>query len=131
MTSRDDAQDERLTAELMRLCGEAGFLKLVETFGGRRLFLARGPFTGSEHSKAWACLGPEVAERLSKTYGGTYLRVPLARTFRARHYRAVLALSNGEIATRLGITETGVDKLFAAMPQKPVKGAGSQLSLSL
>lgn len=126
--SHKEPVDEQLTAELRRICGDAGFLKLVEQFGGRRLFIARS--LDGRPPVMLAAVSAEVALKLGQAYGGTYLRVPLARSVRARHYRHVLGLSNGEIASRLGITETGVDKIFAAMPQKPAKGAG-QLPLPL
>ena len=51
-----------------------------------------------------------------------------ARDLRARHYRAG-GMSNGEIATRLGITEKGVERLFHRMDAPPVKGSAAQLSL--
>jgi len=47
--------------------------------------------------------------------------VPLARELRARHYRE-RGSSNAEIALKLGMSETGVNRLFKAMPDKPVKG---------
>lgn len=107
------------TAELHRLLGEADFLRLVEAYGGTRLFLPR---SAAKESLTEA-VSAKAAAALAERYAGSYIRVPLARELRARHYRAA-GLSNAQIARRLGIAETGVDKLFDRMPNKPVKGSG-------
>lgn len=110
--------ETRLSAELLNLLGPDAFTRLAEQYGGTRLFV---PATdgATQLSKA---LGREVAGKLAARYAGSYLRVPLAREHRARQYRERQALSNAEIARKLGITETGVDRLFQRMPNKPVKG---------
>jgi hypothetical protein len=119
----EERLDDTLSAELLKLCGPEAFLILVERFGGRRLFIARDKIDAA----AFRHLPPDVAEKLMRRFGGAYLRVPLARGLRARHYRTQ-GLSNGQICKRLGMTETGVDKMFAAMGgSKPVKGG--QISL--
>ena len=83
---------------------------------------------GSDHEIA-AALGEKEASKLSGYYAGAQLRIPLARELRARHYRAN-GDSNGEIATKLGMTETGVDKMFDRMANPPDKGS-AQLSLQI
>lgn len=112
--------DERLSGELLHLLGAEDFLKLVERYGGTRLYVSGA---GRSLSRA---LGRAGAQALASRYQGSYIRVPLARSFRARTYRES-GLSNAEIARRLGVTETGVDKIFARMDEKPAKG--SQLDL--
>lgn len=107
---------ERLTAQLLELLGTQDFIRLCETFGGIRLYAS---LTRSELIDA---IGDEAAGKLARRFGGAPFRVPLARPVRARHYREI-GLSNAQIAIRLGITETGVDKLFHRMPGKPVKGS--------
>lgn len=109
--------DESLTAELRALIGDDDFIRLTERHGGTRLYMpARAQDT------AIAGLDPKSLANLRDRFGGSYIRVPLAREIRARHYRQT-AMSNAQIARRLGITETGVDKLFARMDNPPVKGS--------
>ncbi|MER8964472.1 hypothetical protein NKI25_01910 [Mesorhizobium sp. M0808] len=110
--------EELRSAELLAMLGPADFVRLAETYGGRRLYV---PASGDDTDLA-KNLGAAAAKKLARRYSGSYIRVPLARELRARQYRANGA-SNGEIAGRLGITETGVDKLFRRMPDKPVKGS--------
>lgn len=109
---------ERLTAELVKLLGEAEFIRLAERYGGTRLYVA-----SSTASTVARELGATNAELLAERYAGSYIRVPLARERRARHYRECMALSNAEIARRLGLTESGVDRLFQRMSDKPAKGS--------
>lgn len=118
---------ERLTPNLIALLGEEGLIKLAEAFGGTRLYV---PLEIPPHHEIVKAIGAEAAQRLSRRYAPAQLRIPLARELRARHYRETLSLSNAKIAVRLGIGETGVDKLFARMDDKPAKG-GAQLALKL
>jgi hypothetical protein len=117
---------EQLTESLKALIGPAGLVRLAQEFGGRRLYV---PITIDADHEIAAAIGPEAAAKLSRRYCGAWLRVPLARELRARYYRDA-GLSNGQIASKLGMTETGVDKLFARMIRPPAKGGG-QLSLKL
>lgn len=105
-----------LTDELMDALGEEGFLALTEAHGGVRLYVPKDAL-GSQLSSE---IGTDHAARLSKLFPGGYIRVPLAREFRARHYRSC-GDSNSMIARRLGLTEAGVDKLFSRSP-KPIGG---------
>jgi hypothetical protein len=117
-------KDERLSAELIALCGEDGLRILAEQFGGRRLYIGSG-----EEAMISQALGPEFAARIAARYARNYLRIPLTRAMRARHYR-LEGLSNGAIATKLQVTETAVNKMFAKMDRagtKPVKGGQMQL----
>lgn len=109
--------EPRLTAVLIELLGAGGLVRLAEYKGGTRLYV---PSAGDGGALA-GMIGAEAARALSARYGGDYIRVPLARELRARHYRAAGA-SNAEIARRLGMSESGVDRLFNAMPNKPAKG---------
>jgi DNA-binding transcriptional regulator LsrR (DeoR family) len=116
---------ERLTTELTELLGETAFLALAEAFGGRRLYVPTD--IPADHKIAKA-IGTGAAALLAKRKSPDMFCVPLARDLRARHYRAG-GMSNGEIATRLGITEKGVERLFHRMDAPPVKGSAAQLSL--
>lgn len=117
---------EALTESLRALIGDAGVIALAETFGGRRLYV---PLKLTADHPITQTIGAEAAERLNRRYSLAILRVPLARALRARHYRAH-GDSNGQIASKLGMTETGVDKLFERMDNPPVKGS-AQLALGL
>ncbi|KQZ15923.1 hypothetical protein ASD44_09775 [Mesorhizobium sp. Root554] len=102
---------------LLWVLGPAGLIRLAEKRGGTRLYVPSG-----EGSSLAREIGSEAARLLADRYAGFYIRVPLARELRARHYRAAGA-SNAEIARRLGMSESGIDRLFNAMPSKPVKGS--------
>ena len=117
---------EHLVAELVTLLGERAFIALAEHFGGRRLYVPRKIDADGEIAKA---VGLVAAKRLSDRKSPDYLRVPLARGLRARHYRAA-GFSNGEIATKLGMTETGINSLFARMDGPPEKGSEPDRQLS-
>lgn len=118
--------DEARSAELLGLLGLGAFMRLAEEFGGTRLYIARSGDT-TDLAKQ---LGAKAAAKLGERYAGTYIRVPLAREHRARQYRKN-GQSNAEIARRLGMTETGVDKLFSRMPGKPIKGSGDPRQIDL
>jgi len=115
---------ELLLDDLKALLGDAGFIALVQAFGGTRLYVPEKPQPDSELVTA---IGEEAARRLTRRYAPDVLRVPLAREELAIHYRAA-GLSNRDIARKLRITETGVNKLFRRRPDTPVKGA-AQLPL--
>ena len=117
---------EALTASLKALLGKEGLIALAENFGGRRLYV---PAEMKPDHPIAAALGAEGAKKLASLYSPAQIRVPLARELRARHYRAN-GDSNGEIATKLGMTETGVDKMFDRMANPPDKGS-AQLSLQI
>ena len=53
----------------------------------------------------------EAAQRLSTRFAPDYLRVPLARELRARHYRA-RGMSQAKIARALGLAEASVWRLL-------------------
>lgn len=116
---------EKLTdQQLIALMGEAAFIAFAEAFGGRRLYVPT--VIGADHEIAKA-IGADAARHLSERVSPDVIRVPLARDIRARHYRAA-GLSNGKIASRLGITEPAVNRMFARMNDVPVKGSAAQLS---
>lgn len=110
--------EDRRSYELLHLLGEADFVRLAEVYGGTRLYVpASGDASGIARK-----IGRSAAGKLAQRYSGTHIRVPLARDIRASQYRA-FGLSNAEIARRLLMTETGVDKIFRRMVDKPVKGS--------
>ena len=110
--------EDRRSYELLNLLGEADFVRLAEIYGGTRLYV---PASG-DASQIARKLSQTAADKLAQRYSGTHIRVPLARDIRARQYRA-FGLSNADIARRLLMTETGVDKIFRRMVGKPLKGS--------
>ncbi len=105
-------------AELLDLLGPDDFLRLVEAYGGTRLYVPRTEAGSALPDE----IGLDAVRKLQGPRAGEWIRVPLAREWRARHYRAN-GLSNAKIAVRLGLTETGVNKLFARMDDTPAKGS--------
>lgn len=116
-------RETSLIDQLVETIGEDSLIALCEAHGGTRLFVPADPAILAP------LIGRQASAQFSRRFGGVTLRTPLARDRRARHYRA-LGLSNAAIARKLGLTETGVDKLFARMADPPVKGEDPrQLSL--
>ncbi len=120
-----EEREERLSTELLRLLGEDAYLRLAEAYGGIRLFVPQAGDTQLAEA-----IGTAAARVLTSRYGRSYLRVPLARAARARQYRSH-GMSNAQIARKLGIAESSVDKLFARMPDKPKKGSADPRQLKL
>lgn len=103
----------------MTTLGDEGFFALVEAHAGMRLYVPADP----GRSELPQTIGFDNAARLSKLYPGGYIRVPLAREFRALRYREA-GLGNRDIARRLGLTENGVEKLMKrARTAHPGRGA--------
>jgi hypothetical protein len=115
-----------LTDTLLALLGPAGLVRLAEQHGGTRLYIPATP----ERGKLADELGFETVEKLSKRFGPDYISVPLVRDLRARHYRASGA-SNADIARKLGLSESGVNRLFQRMANVPAKGSGDPRQLKL
>lgn len=107
--------------ELQALIGEEALVLLAEAFGGTRLYVPVRMGPGHPIVKA---IGVDAAALLAERMAPDAIRVPLAREARARHYRAA-GRSNGQIASALGMTETGVNRLFQRMEQVPAKNSGS------
>ncbi|MGW9946973.1 hypothetical protein J2W92_002310 [Rhizobium leguminosarum] len=72
-----------------------------------RVFIPDDPF----RSDLPAVLGHDIVHRLSNRYRCAYIRVPLGRELRATRYREA-GMTNRDIARKLGLTETGVEKIF-------------------
>lgn len=97
-----------LTYELVTALGEDDFFVLTEAYAGTRLYVPADP----DRSELPATLGHAAATRLAKAYPGGYIRIPLAREFRVRRY-VEAGYTIRQMAVRLGVTETSVNKLVA------------------
>jgi hypothetical protein len=103
---------------LLRVLGEADAVRLIELHGGTRIYVPHGGGHLALHF-AQPAIGAIVA-----AWGGEYLKVPLARYWRARIYRA-RGMSYAQIARGVGATETSVWRWLNAA------GDTAQGSLSL
>ena len=115
--------DTRAPAELapiVEVIGEAATLKLIEARGGTRLFLRRG----EQQEQLVAEIGARAAKQLGAHFTGEQLKVPTAKPWRARVYRA-RGWSYARIALALGTTETSVWRMLHAT------GDTRQLTLAL
>lgn len=92
--------------DLRRLMEDDALLAFVEQHGGTRYFV---PKIRSVSLIEKIGIGP--ASMLVSYHGGNYIKVPLARSWRAAIYRA-RGMSYAQIAVRLGITERGVWSLL-------------------
>lgn len=98
-----------ITENLRSMLGDEQFLSLLENYAGTRLFI---PAYQGDRTHVIDGLTAEASQELADVYGGLYLRVPLARDFRAETYRA-RGLTVTQIAMKLGITERGAERLLA------------------
>lgn len=112
------ADDLNLSEELLDLLGEDEFFQLVDTRPGIRTYIAQN----IDESDLLGTLSYDAYSRLAKAYGRLYIRVPLAREFRARRYLAA-GMTLKQVALKLGMTETGVSKIIrrAKVQKKPVQ----------
>lgn len=109
----------QLVLHLQGILGEEGFVRLCQELGGTRLYVA---YSLRDDCDLVQAIGRDLAEKLSRALAPATIRVPLARRQRALFYRNVEGLSNARIARRLGMTETGVTKLFGReenLPKRP------------
>lgn len=99
---------EQLSSVLLDTLGKHGLRELLEHYAGCRLFV---PKMDGEATIIIPRLSREVSLKLTERFSGDSLRIPIMRDFRALCLRNE-GLTNGKIARRLGITESGVDSLF-------------------
>ncbi|PHP17648.1 hypothetical protein CG471_21745 [Sphingobium sp. IP1] len=101
---------------LSDILSEDQLIAFAEEFGGTRLYVPCKPST--QMGKAIiAAIGEEGFTQLSTFFGQDYIRVPLLIILRANRYRGA-GLSNAVIGRRLGMTETGVNKIFSNLAAK-------------
>lgn len=119
----------QLQIHLRAVLGEVGFVHFCQALGGTRVYV---PYNLKDENEIVAAVGRELAEKLSREMAPATIRVPLARRDRALYFRAQ-GLSNAAIARKLGITESGVVKLFGREQGLPDRSGsaknGGQLSL--
>ena len=114
-------EEGRLLTHLRAVLGEEGFVHFCQALGGTRVYV---PYKCRDDNEVVAAIGREMADKLSRALAPATIRVPLARRERALFFRGTQGMSNAAIARKLGITEGGVNKLFARERDLPDK-AGS------
>ncbi|MGB3167125.1 MAG: hypothetical protein WBA68_10165 [Alteraurantiacibacter sp.] len=122
--------EHHLSRHLLQILGEEAFVRLCQELGGTRVYV---PYKCREGSDLVDAIGAAACEKLSLALAPATIRVPLARRERALFYRGQ-GLSNPRIACKLGITETGLQKLFAReadLPDRGEKTMSSQIEFAL
>lgn len=114
-------EEGRLLTHLHAVLGEVGFVHFCQALGGTRVYV---PYKLRDENEIVKAVGRELADKLARAMAPCHIRVPLARRERALHFY-MQGLSNAQIARKLGITETGVEKLLRREPDLPPKpGSG-------
>ncbi len=93
---------------LLELLGEETTLVLVEAYGGTRRAV---PKSLPEKHELRDLLGNEAFELLHRYFGGSELKLPLAKRWRLEIYRQ-RGLKTKEIARRTGYTERAVARIL-------------------
>lgn len=88
--------------------GAEATLALIEKRGGTRVYV---PFQATKTSQLTQEIGLRAARALVGAYGGSTVTVPVARSWRVRHYHAA-GLSYAAIARKLGCHEDTVWRLL-------------------
>lgn len=99
-------REGELIDELIEVLGEDRAIDLAEAFGGTRLYVATSIKANRKIVKA---MGEEVATALRERFSPSAIRVPLLCERRIIRY-SKQGLSNAQIATRLTMTERGVER---------------------
>jgi Mor family transcriptional regulator len=116
-------------AEIGRLIGVASCIKLVETWGGRRLYIPAHVTNGHPLAEL---LGLDVAMALCTAYAGERPEIPRAQGWRQTIKAHAIALarasglSQAEVARQYGMTERGVRKV-----ERRAERTGSDVQLPL
>lgn len=89
----------QMHAQLLALIGDEMTLKLIELYGGTRLYIPNGPHVGTLTLAQQLSPAAEIA--LAGEYGGLQLKIPLAKAWRARIY-CQRGMKHPEVARKLG-----------------------------
>jgi Homeodomain-like domain len=100
--------------QIARSIGDDATDKLIEDFGGRRLYVPRAPGPGDQLT---ASIGLAAALGLARTFGGDRLMIPLSGSNERRRIRILAMRSDNisvsRIARSLRCTERYVYKVLA------------------
>lgn len=107
---KNDAASDIFGALFPELGADATF-RLIEAFGGTRLFVAKVPREGSRLVTA---IGMDAACQLAAKFGSDTIALPLARPWRVQVYRS-RGCSYPQIAKAVGVSEATVARLLKDM----------------
>jgi hypothetical protein len=124
MAKTDDSESrthgETCLGAAIQLVGQDAAFRLVEAFGGSRLYVPETPRPGN---KIAAIIGDEATAALARVLGGECIKLPVARDWRVITHRNE-GLSYANIARKLSIDESSVHrilrKLGATLPRAPL-----------
>lgn len=120
---RHDLGRSAVLDELIESVGETVALKLVETFGGARVYIPHNPDATSPLAIE---IGPEAAMKLARVYGGERVELPKPTARRARILELRTAgVSVDTIARQLGCTRRRVFQVLAEARATPATGSES------
>jgi DNA-binding transcriptional regulator LsrR (DeoR family) len=114
-------------AHFVEALGEPATLRLIEEFGGTRLYVPTGDRAIADLGRR---IGIDGAQALRVLCGYDRIRVPVAKAWRARIYRA-RGMSCAEIARKLGMTEKHIQTLAASPAAGSARAVPGQLALPL
>ena len=115
----------RMLSELLDLLGDGDTQRLIETYGGTRVWVPIGPKVGTLTIATEVSSSVEIA--LASVYGGMLIQIPLSRDWRADIYHRS-GMSRAQIARKLGINENAVRVLLKR--GRVVSGKSTQVSAS-
>jgi hypothetical protein len=108
-----------LSDEILALLGEEATVRLAERIGGQRIYI---PLKVRDNGVLCKAIGREAAQRLSAQFAPATIRIGVFRDLRARHYRSK-GMSARQIATRLCMSQTGVDRMLRRLGAKASKSS--------
>lgn len=113
MAGPDDQDTEKadLFGSLMTLIGSDALFRLIERYGGIRLYI---PLTAKPESRIAQTIGLDAAQALAAEYGGILLAFPMAKAWRIQVYRQ-RGMSYAAISRAVGVHEATVHRQLAAM----------------
>jgi len=102
---------EDVFGAVLAAIGREATFRLIEAFGGTRLYVAKVPRQGNRIATE---IGPEAACQLAAVFGSDTIALPLATAWRIQVYRA-RAWSYPKIARAIGVSEATVARQLKAM----------------
>ncbi len=109
--TRKDIEDQDTLGMLIRLAGQDAAFLIVENWPGQRLFIPKNARPGHRLSNL---IGIDAANALCAEFGGLLIKVPLARSWRARVYFE-RGWSNSRIGLKLGISDNTVVRILSKL----------------
>lgn len=103
-----------LLQSIVDTLGVQGTIALADHAARRTIYI---PTAMPRYHPLVRALGHSAALKLCIQFGGQRLTVPTANSLRAPHYRA-MGLTHAEIASKIGMTASGVQAMLARQRKK-------------